>query len=57
VPATTERQAAIKAWNYMGGELNWQALPVVADLLGITDVERFLVELVTIRRWNHEQER
>ena len=33
----------------MGGEINWTALDFVCELLGITDVERLLAQLVTIR--------
>jgi hypothetical protein len=32
----------------MGG-LEWSALPVVAELLGVEDVERWIYQLVTIR--------
>lgn len=32
----------------MGG-LDWSALPIVAELLGIDDVEKLIVQLVTIR--------
>lgn len=33
----------------MGGEINWQALDVVCELLGITDIERLIGQLVVIR--------
>lgn len=33
----------------MGGEINWQALDFICELLGITDVERLIVQLITIR--------
>lgn len=32
----------------MGG-LDWAALPIVAEMLGIDDVEKLVVQLVTIR--------
>lgn len=33
----------------MGGALDWAALPLVAEVLGVVDVERLVVELATIR--------
>lgn len=33
----------------MGGEIHWSALDVICELLGIVDVERLIVQLVTIR--------
>lgn len=41
-------QIAIRAWNLMGG-LDWTALPVVAEMLGIDDVERLIAQLEAIR--------
>lgn len=38
----------------MGGELNWAALPVVAALLGIEDIEPFVHRLAAIRDWQLE---
>jgi hypothetical protein len=34
----------------MGG-IDWAALPIVAEMLGITDVEPFVMRLVAIRDW------
>lgn len=34
----------------MGG-LDWAAVPTVADLLGIHDVEMLIMQLVAIRDW------
>jgi len=39
---------AIQAWNTMGG-LDWAALPTVADLLGVQDLETLVALLVAIR--------
>lgn len=39
---------AITAWNMMGG-LDWAALPAVADLLGVQDIDTFIGLLVAIR--------
>lgn len=33
----------------MGGEIDWQALDFLCELLGITDVERLIVQLTVIR--------
>lgn len=39
---------AIAAWNIMGG-LDWQALDVVAEMLGVLDIETLITQLVAIR--------
>ena len=36
----------------MGG-LDWQALPVVAEMLGVCDIEALIADLVTIRDWQN----
>jgi len=33
----------------MGGELNWGALPVLADLLEVENAERWILGVVAIR--------
>ena len=33
----------------MGGAIEWSALEVVCEMLGITNVERLLVQLIAIR--------
>jgi hypothetical protein len=33
----------------MGGSIDWQALPVVAELLGFDDIEQLINGLLTIR--------
>lgn len=35
----------------MGGAIDWGALPVVADLMGIDDIEDLVTRLATIRDW------
>lgn len=47
-PGPSPAPLAIQAWNLMGG-LDWQALPLVADLLGIDDLELLVMQLVVIR--------
>lgn len=37
----------------MGG-LEWPALETVADMLGVEDVESFVVRLVAIRDWQQQ---
>jgi len=32
----------------MGG-IDWVALPIVCEMYGITDIERFILQLITIR--------
>lgn len=39
---------AVRAWNLMGG-LDWSALPVVAEMLGIVDVALLVEQLVLLR--------
>ena len=38
----------------MGG-LDWQALPVVAEILGVDDLETFIARLAAIRDWHRAQ--
>lgn len=35
--------------------LDWQALPIIAEILGIEDVEGLVLDLLTMRTWNSEQ--
>jgi len=46
-------QMAVTAWNLMGG-IDWLALDVVAEMLGITDLETLITQLVTIRDANRD---
>jgi hypothetical protein len=34
----------------MDGAIDWHALPVVAEILGITDIDVFLARLLAVRR-------
>lgn len=36
----------------MGG-IDWDALPVVAEMLGIEDVETLILQLIEIREFNN----
>jgi hypothetical protein len=40
----------------MGGCIDWQALPVVAELAGIEDIETFVAQLAAIRDWQRAQQ-
>jgi hypothetical protein len=48
VPAGAE--LAIAAWNMLGG-LDWSGLPLVAEVLGIEDIEMLVAQLVVIREF------
>jgi hypothetical protein len=43
---------ALKAWDMMRG-LDWHALPIIAEALGVTDIEMFIEQLITIRESNN----
>jgi hypothetical protein len=53
-PVPREFRLVIRAWNLMGGEIDWAAIPILCPMFGITDVELFVVQLTTLR--NHMQE-
>jgi len=42
----------LRAWNLMGGEINWVALPIIAELYGITDLDAFIAQVAEIRDWH-----
>ena len=46
---------SVRAWNIMGG-IDWAALPVVAEMLGIEDIETLVSQLVAIRDAQREKE-
>jgi hypothetical protein len=37
----------------MGGIIDWQALPIISEIYGITDIETLLINLTAIR--NNQQ--
>lgn len=45
---------ALRIWNESRG-LDWQALPLLIDVHGITDVDTLLAELVAIREFLEER--
>lgn len=40
---------SVQAWNIMGGAIDWQALPIVAEILGVEDIEMLITHLIAIR--------
>ena len=50
-----ETVLSIRAWNIMGG-FDWAALPVIAEMLGIGDIETLVLQLVAIRDAQRERE-
>ena len=50
-----ETVLSIRAWNIMGG-IDWSALPVIAEMLGIGDIETLVLQLVAIRDAQRERE-
>lgn len=40
---------SVQIWNLMGGQIDWAGLPVLAETLGIMDVEMLIFHLVAIR--------
>lgn len=45
---------AIRIWRESRG-LDWQAIPLLADLHGVTDLETLVAELIAIREFMDEQ--
>ena len=50
-----ETVLSIRAWNIMGG-IDWAALPVIAEMLGIDDIDTLVLQLVAIRDAQRERE-
>jgi len=44
-----DARIALRAWNLMGGEVNWVALPIVSEMLGVEDVDTWTEQLCAIR--------
>jgi hypothetical protein len=38
----------------MGGATDWTALPVIAEMLGVEDIELLVYRLAAIRDWQAE---
>lgn len=39
----------VRAWNLMGGQIDWSALPIIADIVGFSDIETLLDQLCALR--------
>ncbi len=39
----------IRIWNAMGGQIDWSALPILAEIHGIDDIEMLSEQLIAIR--------
>lgn len=39
----------------MGGTIDWSAIPIIAEMFGVIDVESLIMQVVTIRTWQDEQ--
>ena len=47
--ATPEIESfGIKAWNMMGAQVDWAALPIIAELLGVPDIEQLVDDVLCI---------
>jgi hypothetical protein len=50
-PAPGNFSLAVEGWNMMQG-IDWQALPVIVEMLGIEDVDLYIRQLLTIRNFH-----
>jgi len=46
----------VRAWNLMVG-LDWQEFELVAEMLGVRDVESWITDLATLRDWHNRRAR
>jgi len=46
--------AAIRLWNLMGGQIDYQALPLLVEFLGVEDVESVIDGLDTLQDWSRK---
>jgi hypothetical protein len=51
-----DARLAIQVWNLMNGELNWTALPIVCEMVGVTDIEPLIARLCAIRDYQRKDE-
>lgn len=40
---------ALAIWNLMGGEIDWAALPLLAEMKGVQDIDLVIIGLTAIR--------
>lgn len=48
-PPPPDAIPALDAWRMMGRTIDWTALPLVVDVLGVDDVELLLANLIVLR--------
>lgn len=48
-PCPEDAANAVTAWNWMGGTIDWNALPVIVEMLGISDVDLLIHQLIALR--------
>lgn len=51
-PPPDVSRLSIRAWNMLGGKVDWAGIELVAEVLGIQDVEALIFDLLTIRDRN-----
>lgn len=54
-PLPEQQELSRRAWNLLGG-MNWEGIEVVAEVLGIEDVEQLVFDLATIRDFQSRSE-
>lgn len=55
-PPPAEHRTSIIAWNLMGGKIDWAALEIIAEMLGVVDPEALVMDLVTIRDYQLKED-
>lgn len=45
---------AVRIWNDMGGEVKWQALDVLVEFHGITEVDQLIRSLLQIQDYQRQ---
>ena len=54
-PLSQQQELSRRAWNLLGG-MKWEGIEAIAEVLGIEDVERLILDLVTIRDFQSRSE-
>ena len=53
-PPDPQTFLAVRIWNLMYGQLDWQALETITEIVGVTDIELLIAQLDTIRNHGNE---
>lgn len=48
-PPPDASRVSVRAWNMLGGKIDWSGLELVAELLGVHDIESLVADLMLIR--------